>query len=310
MSSRSLCSAIAAAGAAVVMAQSPTPSPSYRPLQADSVLVLRGGAGEGTTLAGAQPLTIVEYGVDGNVRSERAIPAEQQGDNAPCLAAYGTGGYQSDGFIQRSFDQSIVTFPCSNPGVAIGAGFPNNITQRVIGVIYANGTISTSQVVTTAFRDSTTSTLYRTIASVGESGSGYWITGSTSNSDSHGMHYVPKGSSQSTRVVIGNAANQRYVHVGPSWPGSDACVRSPSTCASVPQLYMTIRDPVGQRGVHYVGQGIPTTNQTAGSILLPGFQWYQQSTTNVTTPLIGSFHFEPDGRRIWACDTQVTDYPT
>lgn len=78
------------------------------------------------------------------------------------------------------------------------------------------------------------------------------------------------------------------MHVGPSWPGS-------GQPPSVPQLYVSYRDPLGQRGVHAIGSGTPTTNQTQGATLLPGFANYQLATSNITAPLIGSFHFEPDG---------------
>lgn len=40
-------------------------------------------------------------------------------------------------------------------------------------------------------------------------GRGFWVTGTTSVSASHGMHYVAPGSEVTTRVYIGNAANQR-----------------------------------------------------------------------------------------------------
>ena len=55
----------------------------------------------------------------------------------------------------------------------------------------------------------------------------------------------PRGLSQPYSLLA--FAGCSYVHIGPSFPGSG---RSPS----LPMLYMSIRDGLGQRGVHYIMQ--------------------------------------------------------
>jgi hypothetical protein len=158
-------------------------------------------------------------------------------------------------------------FPCND--IASGAAVPANISLRVVGLLRADGAVDTSTRVTTAFRDSTTATQFRTVASV--NGSDIWMTGSTSVSAFHGMHYVPYGNTQTTRVVIANAANQRYVTVGPSWPGS-------GRPATTPQLYVSFRDGLAARGIHSINGAdpLPTRNVTVGAqtTLLPGFSAY------------------------------------
>ena len=68
---------------------------------------------------------------------------------------------------------------------------PNNISSRIVGVVRADGVVDTSTRVTTAFRDSTTATNFRTVASV--DGAGFWMTGSTSVSAYHGLHFAKPG---------------------------------------------------------------------------------------------------------------------
>lgn len=63
--------------------------------------------------------------------------------------------------MQRSFDGTVLMFPCND--VDQGVAYPTNITSRAIGILRADGTISTSQRLTTAFRNSTSATLFRTV---------------------------------------------------------------------------------------------------------------------------------------------------
>jgi hypothetical protein len=145
-----------------------------------------------------------------------------------------------------------------------GVAPPNNITSRVIGVLTADGTVSTSQRVTNAYRDSTVQSYFRAVATV--DGSGYWLSGYSTSTPSNGILYVAAGSETAVPVLTGNFINQRWVGIGPAYPGS-------SLPAYSPQLYVSYRDPINPatRGVHAVGIGLPRSNVTAGSTLLPGF---------------------------------------
>ena len=86
------------------------------------------------------------------------MPTTIVGSNFRCVLSYASAGYQTEGFMQRSFDGSVLVFPCNDlsPGVAV----PPNITGRVIAILRADGTIDTSTRISTAFRDSTTATLF------------------------------------------------------------------------------------------------------------------------------------------------------
>ena len=198
-----------------------------------NLLVLRGGTPGGSLTAVAQPLALVEYTPTGGVVSTINVPTMSWGPNFRCSLSYATSGYQSEGLMQRSADGTAVVFGCSD--MTVGAAVPLNITGRVIAVLRADGVLDTSTRVTSAFRDSTSATLFRTVATV--DGTQFWMTGSTSSTASFGLHYVPSlGATQSIIVNVFQAANQRYTSFGPSGNAYDQF--------SSPQLYMSLRDVV------------------------------------------------------------------
>lgn len=188
-------------------------------------------------------------------------------------------------YVQRSFDGNYLAFPCNDYN--IGSSIPANISLRVIGLLRSDGALD-MQRVTTMYRDasSTGKSPFRTVATL-DGVSGVYSTGDTTVSGFSGAMWTPYGASASTRVVQPNLANQRYITVGPAWPGS-------GVPATTPQLYISFRDPIGQRGVHAVGTpglALPTTNQSVLT-LLPGFAALNTVSTNFTLPLINSFMFE------------------
>lgn len=136
-------------------------------------------------------------------------------------------------------------------------------------------------------------------------GSGAWATGQSTVNANVGLMHTPFGATTSNRIILNQATNHRYVLIGPSWPGSGAA-------ASTPQLYLSFAAPTGMRGIHAVGAGLPTSNQTGGTggggtVLLPGFAKYNTAscTTDFNCPLIQSFAWEADGRTLWTADSQA-----
>lgn len=259
-----------------------SPSPIVPVFRGENVLILAAGnPGNNATFATvSNAMFVLEYSPSGDLVSTRALPTitSEGAEVFACAHTFATGGYQTEFFAQLSYNKRMMVFPCDS-AVPFGASRVNNITSRVINTMTVDGRLK-QQVVRTAFRDSTAGTVFRTITTV--DGSGFWMTGATSSGASNGLHYVAAGSSVSERVSVINAGNQRYVHVGPSYPGLNV---GPTT----PQLYVSMRDPAGLRGVHMVGAGLPQFNVTDGTVLLPGFEAYQGAATNITMPLVGEW---------------------
>ena len=80
----------------------------------------------------------------------------------------------------------------------------------MVNVIRADASIDQFYV-RSLFRDSTSATLYRTIATI--NGSEFWATGSTSSTAFAGLHYFKYRADGSTLVSVINAGNQRWVPV-------------------------------------------------------------------------------------------------
>jgi hypothetical protein len=243
-----------------------------------------------------QPLALVEMTPAGDVISTTALPTatDEAAGVYRCTLGY-SGNYQSEGFLQRSLDGTTVVLGCND--AAAGVATPASLATRVVTTVKADGTLAQFPV-RSAFTESTSGTLFRTVTSA-DGATGFWMTGSSSSAATNGLHYVAAGSDTTERVSFVNAGSQRYTHVGPSWPGS-------GNPPSVPQLYVSIRDPAGARGIHAVGAGLPVANVTDGTTLLPGFAAYNPPAVNTTSafyPLINSFVFEADGRTIWTSDT-------
>ena len=263
-----------------------------------NIVVLRGGTSSGAAAPNAslsQPLSLIElhYQTGDVVSTVASLPvaADISTGTPACTLPYQSSGYQLNGFAQRSWDASMVVFPCNDlPAVTV---FPNNVSGRVIGLLRADGSIDLRTRVTTAFRDSASATTYRTVASM--DGSSFYMTGSTSSTASDGLHYAEYGSSTSRMISDSNAVNQRYVTMGRDVSAGGAL-----------QLFISMRDPVPLRGISRVGSGLPTaTNLTlTGTDVLPGFAALQPNASVLTAPLIGSFVFEDDGRTLWTADTQ------
>lgn len=145
---------------------------------------------------------------------------------------------------------------------------PNAVTARVVGFLRADGLVDTTTRVTTLFTNAGTSSanFYRTVTSA--DGNGVYATGQTSTANGIGMQYTVWGNTTSRQIVYGQATNQRYAYVGPSFPGNPY-----GQSASQPMLYLSYANPLNLRGIHYMGAAgpLPTTNVTTGTVLVPGF---------------------------------------
>jgi len=159
----------------------------------------------GTLSTVTQPLTLLEYTPLGELRSSIPVPTVTSGSNFRCTLLY-AASYMPEGLPQRSFDGRVVHWPCQD--LAPGIAQPNNVTGRVIAILRADGTIDTSTNVATMFRDSTTATQYRTVASF--DGNSFYATGSTRSPSSNGLHFIPYGSRSSVQINTIQAANQRF----------------------------------------------------------------------------------------------------
>ena len=286
-----------APGASASQTSSATPSltPIVPAFTRDDLLVLAGGAPGGPALtAVVHPMHLLTMSRSGDVLSSRALPTATDAafGTVRCGHQFSGVGYQTEMFAQRSYDGTLVVFPCND--VPLGVAYPNNISARVVNTVDVAGNLR-QFVVRTMFRDATAAgALFRTVATV--DGSRFWATGVTTSPASQGLHTFEAGSSTSEIVHSFNVANHRYVTVGPAFPGAEAG-------DGAPQLYVSMRDPVGARGVHAVGVGLPSTNVSAESALLPGFGNYNAASNNATAPLVGSFTWE-SATSLWLCDTQ------
>ena len=260
---------------------------------------MRAGAGTTTSLSTSNPhpITLVEYSPTGQVLTQIPLPQVTNVTATRCaVRVTAATDVALENFMQLSYDGSSIVFPCND--VSLTNSYPNGVTARVVGLLRADGYVDTLTRVTSLFTGSGTSSqnFYRTVAS--NNGRDYWATGQTNTASAVGLQYMPYGNTTSRNVMPSQAINQRYVTVGPSWPGS-------GFSASTPMLYLSLANPLALRGIHYAigGSTLPTNNFTTA--MLPGFARYN---TVATTAAFNSFCFEPDGRTIWTADAVA--FPT
>ena len=105
-----------------------------------------GGSGSSTSADNtAVPLFVDEYSTTtGSLVSTVAIPTGASGFNARCVLSYwGTSGSTTasdEGLPSTTADGTALLFPCNDAALA---SVPNSGTNRVVGVVYANGTVDT-----------------------------------------------------------------------------------------------------------------------------------------------------------------------
>lgn len=191
--------------------------------------------------------------------------------------------------MQPSWDGKTVLFGCNS--IPVGASQPTNIvTPRVVAVLEADGSVNTKNHFVDSWTNGTGTTFIRSVASL-DSSSGFWVSGAAGGGVNNGIKYLPNVGGRSRTVTVHNSSllaagnNVRIVTIGPNITGQ-------------PQLFSSIRDPVGSRGIHAVGSGVSSGEQQA-STLLPGYDILQTASY---APIIVQFVLEPDGRTIWTAD--------
>jgi hypothetical protein len=280
----------------------PTATPWTARFRPNMMIALRGG----NTTAAFTPtvnlrllplfIDVIDTAPGAAVRVVDTIAVPPQADastgNNGCTLAWQNSGYQQEGFMQRSWDGSVVTWACHtiNPGLAQ----PNNIvTPRTIAILRADGSIDTRTTISDAYNGGTGFSFLRAVATV--DGTAFWLAGFAPSGANNGLRYAAyTGGATSTRVIYENptfSSNFRFLSMGPT-------VAAPAS----PQLFVGMRDPVPFRGVTAVGAGMPTTLQPVDSAttLLPGIDLWQYTSN---APLVLGFTFE-NARSLWTADMQ------
>jgi hypothetical protein len=211
-----------------------------------NLVVLRVGDGAGALSSAATPVTLLEYSKTGALLQAIAVPTADSGSNQTLTVA---GSSTADGALNRSYDGRFLTFAGYDaaPGTLAVAGTTSAATNRIVGMVDANGTIDT----TTRVSDSYSGANFR--SAVTNDGTGFWTTGSSS-----GVRFVTLGSAGTSTSISTTVANTRVASIYPGYNGFPS-----------PQLYISAASGAFQ-GVSTVGSGLPTTGPQT-TTALPGF---------------------------------------
>jgi hypothetical protein len=198
---------------------------------AGNIVVARVGTGATLTNAATRVL-IDEYTTTGTLVQSISLPTAVSGLNR-ILTMSGTA--TSDGSLNLSPDGQYLTLTGYDAalGTASVTGTSSLLTNRIVGVVYGNGSINT----TTTINDKFSANNIR--SAVTNDGTNFWCAGAND-----GTVYVPLGNTAASTAVSTTVTNTRVASVFGS------------------QLYFSSGS--GTRGIYKVGAGLPTnTGNTA-----------------------------------------------
>lgn len=206
-----------------------------------NLLVLR--VGDGTTAIGttAASVSLLEYTPTGTL--VQTINVSSSGASALTLR----GSSTTEGILSLSSNGQLVTFGgyradngAANPTAAAASGD----VDRVIGVVDALGTVTTSQAISDSYkRDS-----FRSVAT--DDGSRFWLSGAANVATTGGVRYVANTTDTTSTAMTATGGNSRQVAV----QGGN--------------LYVSGGSATPGRSVFQVGTGLPTTGSQT---LTPSF---------------------------------------
>ncbi len=193
---------------------------------AGNIVVARVGTGSALTNA-ATRILIDEYTTTGSLIQSVTMPTSVSGLNR-ILTMSGTA--TSDGSLNLSPDGQYLTLTGYDAalGTAAVTGTASALTNRIVGVVYGNGSVNT----TTRINDKFSANNIRSAVTNG--GTNFWCAGAND-----GTVYVPLGNTAASTAVSTTVTNTRVASVFGS------------------QLYFSSGS--GTRGVYKVGSGLPTT---------------------------------------------------
>jgi len=213
---------------------------------ASNLVVLRVGDGAAALTSAAAPVFLDEYTKAGGLVQTIPMPIADSGSNQILTVA---GSSTAEGALNRSYDGRFLTLAGYDaaPATLAVAGTASATTNRIVGMVDANGTVDT----TTRISDSYSAANLR--SSVTNDGTGFWTTGSNS-----GVRFVTLGSAGTTTSISTTLTNMRVANIYPGYNGFPS-----------PQLYISASSGTFQ-GVSTVGSGLPTTGPQT-TTALPGF---------------------------------------
>jgi hypothetical protein len=196
-----------------------------------NIVVARVGTGAALSNA-ATRILIDEYTTTGTLVQSVTMPTAVSGLNR-ILTLSGTA--TSDGSLNLSPDGQYLTLTGYDAalGTASVTGTASALTNRIVGVVYGNGSVNT----TTRINDKFSANNIR--SAVTNDGTNFWCAGAND-----GTVYVPLGNTAASTAVSTTVTNTRVASVFGS------------------QLYFSSGS--GTRGIYKVGAGLPTnTGNTA-----------------------------------------------
>jgi hypothetical protein len=246
------------------------------PFTSGDLVLVRVGTGAAALTANATETFLDEYTVAG-VPTGNSIGLPTDPDNALTLSGTGT----TEGYLAGSADSHSLTLG----GYGVAPGNPtssnDNPVNRVIGLIFPDGTLDTS----TQFPQAGASTI-RSAASV--DGNGFWVA--TSNF----LRYVPFGNGGTSSTVLSTlVASPTVAEVMPA-----------TALSQTSQLY--ISGGAGAQSTGFppidspasVGNGLPITG--GQNVTVPGE--FPTASSNGQFPTTNQFVFSPDGNTVYIAD--------
>lgn len=212
---------------------------------AGDLAVVLDGDGVAALSSAASAAFVREYTTAGSFVQTIALPTAAVGGNSALTLS---GSATSEGFLSLSTDGKYLTLGGygAAPGTAGVATATPATVNRVVGVISANGTVST----TTALADAYSGSNIRSTAST--DGSSLWTAGNGGSGQgaTAGVRSTTSGSTSSVQLNS-TTSNNRVVNI---FNG---------------QLYVSAASGTFL-GVGTVGTGLPTTGGSGALTLLPG----------------------------------------